>query len=158
MKINLFVFFTSIVYISSSLQAQTPSPASSVQSADRIQAQINSTTLRPVLDGVLGDEIWQQATRINNFHQTNPVDHGMPSQQTEVFVAYSETFFYVGARMYDTDPSQISARQLIQGQSINFDDTMGVFLDSFNNSRTGFFFYFSTNPNGVRSEGLGSSE
>lgn len=152
MKINLVPLFTSMVFISCSLYAQVPTSGLTTQNVDRVKTQINATTLTPILDGVLDDEIWQQATRITDFHQTNPVDHGAPSQQTEVYVTYSETYFYVGARMYDSEPSQISARQLIQGQSIGFDDSIGVFLDSFNNSRTGF--YFSTNPNGVRSEGV----
>ncbi len=94
-------------------------------------------------------------TLITNFHQTTPVDHGAPSQRTDVFVTYSENYFYVGARMYDDNPAEISARQMIQGQNIGFDDRIGVFLDSFNNSRTGF--WFQTNPNGVRNEGVWES-
>ena len=152
MNFKFLYRFVSLAALSSSLYAQASSTVGVTQNFERTQTQINSTTLTPVLDGVLDDEIWQQATLISDFHQTNPVDHGIPSQQTEIFVTYSETYFYIGARMFDSDPSQISARQLIQGQSINFDDTIGVFLDSFNNSRTGF--YFSTNPNGVRSEGV----
>ncbi|MBN4059839.1 carbohydrate binding family 9 domain-containing protein, partial [bacterium AH-315-I11] len=148
MKLTLVFLITNIVFISSSIYAQE----SSTEAFDRTRTQINSTSLVPVLDGVLNDEIWQQATRISNFHQTSPVDHGAPSEQTEIFVTYSENYFYVGARMFDKNPSGINARQLIQGQSINSDDSIGVFLDSFNNSRTGF--YFSTNPNGVRSEGV----
>ena len=64
----------------------------------------------------------------------------LPTQRTEVYVTYSQNYFYVGARMYETEASEISARQLIQGQSTGFDDSVGIFLDSFNNSRTGFFF------------------
>ena len=125
------------------------------QNSDRTQSQVIYTDLAPDLDGVLDDEIWQQATLISDFHQTSPVDHGTPTQRTEIYVAYSQNNFYVGARMYDSDPSAISARQLIQGQSTGFDDSVGVFLDSFNNSRTGF--YFSSNPNGIRNEGVWES-
>ena len=137
------------------INAQPAGGADNGQNFDRVQTPIARTTLTPVLDAVLDDEIWQEATLITGFHQTSPVDHGEPSQRTEVYVTYSENYFYVGARMYDSDPSQINARQLIQGQNIFSDDSIGVFLDSFNNSRTGF--YFSTNPNGVRREGVWES-
>lgn len=155
MKKNLVSLYISMVFIAGSLYAQGQSPDASAQNFERTQAQITSTTLEPILDGVLDDDIWQQATLISDFHQTTPVDHGVPTQRTEVYVTYSQNYFYVGARMYETEPSEISARQLIQGQSTGFDDSVGIFLDSFNNSRTGFF--FSTNPNGIRNEGVWES-
>ncbi len=147
-----FFIFASLFFISNTLYAQMPLSGEITQNFERKKIQINSSMLEPNLDGVLDDEIWKQAKLISDFHQTTPVDHGTPTQRTEVYVVYNQNFLYVGARMYDNAPSQISARQLIQGQSIYFDDTIGVFLDSFNNSRTGF--YFSTNPNGVRREGV----
>lgn len=152
MNLKPLVLLSILISYSGIISAQTAVPAIGTQNFVRTQTQISQTTLEPVLDAVLDDEIWQQATLITDFHQTSPVDHGTPTQRTEVYVAYSEDYFYVGARMYDSDPSQISARQLIQGQNFNFDDTIGVFLDSFNNSRTGF--YFTTNPNAVRREGV----
>jgi len=155
MKFKTLFIFAGLAFISSSLYAQAPFSREIGQNFERTRTQINSTTLEPILDGVLDDEIWQQATLISDFHQTTPVDHGAPTQRTEVYVTYSQNYFYVGARMHETDPSEISARQLIQGQSTGFDDSIGVFLDSFNNSRTGFF--FSTNPNGIRNEGVWES-
>ena len=155
MKFKTLLIFAILAMISSTLYAQTPLSGGLDQNFERTRTQINSTTLEPNLDGVLDDEIWRQATLISDFHQTSPVDHGTPSQRTEVYVTYSQNYFYVGARMYESDLSEISARQLIQGQTTGFDDTIGVFLDSFNNSRTGF--YFSSNPNGIRNEGVWES-
>jgi hypothetical protein len=40
---------------------------------------IQKTTLEPVLDGILDDAIWQQASLITDLHQVNPIDHGTPS-------------------------------------------------------------------------------
>lgn len=118
-------------------------------------AQINRTTLEPVLDGRLDDPIWQQATVISDFHQVQPVDHGEPSERSEFYITYDENNFYMAARLYDSEPSQIRARQLIQGQNVFGDDTADILLDTFNNDRTAF--YFQTNPNGVRSEGTWES-
>jgi hypothetical protein len=118
-------------------------------------AQIRRTNLEPVLDGMLDDPIWQEATIITQFHQVQPVDHGEPTERSEFYITYDENNFYMAARLYDSEPSLIRARQLIQGQNIFGDDTADILLDTFNNDRTAF--YFQTNPNGVRSEGTWES-
>ncbi|MEX2367120.1 MAG: DUF5916 domain-containing protein, partial [Pseudohongiellaceae bacterium] len=72
--------------------------------------------------------------------------------RSEFYLAYSERFFYIGARLYDSDPSGISARQLVQGSNLGFDDAFEFILDTFNNGRTGY--HFQVNPNGIRQEGV----
>ncbi len=136
--------------------AQTETPSDSgMQTSDVKIADVRKTNLAPVLDGVLDDPIWQEARMITDFHQVQPVDHGEPSEPSVYYIAYDNNNFYMAARLYDSDPSQIRARQLIQGQNVFGDDTADILLDTFNNDRTAF--YFQTNPNGVRSEGVWES-
>jgi len=116
----------------------------------RKRLEIKRTELAPEIDGVLDDEIWKTATVISDFHQFQPVDHGEPSEISEFYIAYSERFFYVAARLYDSDPSAISARQMVQGGNMQFDDAFEFILDTFNNGRTGY--QFQVNPNGIRPE------
>ncbi len=118
----------------------------------RRSIDIRRTTLEPVIDGVLDDEIWQQATIITDFHQVNPVDHGTPTQESIFYVTYDDNYFYVAARLFDTEPDEIIARTLIQGQSVRFDDNVHVILDTFNNNRTGF--RFVTTPNAIRDDAI----
>jgi hypothetical protein len=118
----------------------------------RKRVEIVRTELVPVIDGVLDDEIWNVATVISDMHQYQPVDQGAPSERSEFYIAYDESYLYVGARLYDSDPAGISARQLIQGQNLGFDDGIELILDTFNNGRTGY--HFQTNPNGIRREGV----
>lgn len=135
------------------LQAQAETPVDGVlQTSDNKIAQVPKTNLAPVLDGILDDPIWREARKISDFHQVQPVDHGEPTETSEYYITYDDNNFYMAARLYDSDPSQIRARQLIQGQNVNGDDTADILLDTFNNDRTAF--YFQTNPNGVRSEGV----
>jgi hypothetical protein len=126
--------------------AGTPSPNT------RKSIEIVRTTLEPDIDGVLDDEIWKQATVITDLHQFQPVDHGDPSERSVFYLAYSERYLYIAARLYDSDPSAISARQLVQGQTMRFDDAFEFILDTFNNGRTGYS--FQVNPNGIRVEGV----
>lgn len=144
----------------SPLSAQTLQ-SSSLQSGDtgglisptsRKRVEIVRTDLFPELDGVLDDEIWQKATLISDVHQYSPVDQGAPSERTEVYIAYDERYFYLAARLLDSDPSGIISRQLVQGGSFNSDDSFEFILDTFNTGRTGY--HFQVNPNGIRREGM----
>ena len=126
--------------------------ASLTNDSGRKRLEIVRTDLVPEIDGVLDDEIWKTATVISDFHQFQPVDHGEPSERSEFYLAYSERYFYVAARLYDSDPSAISARQMVQGGNMQFDDAFEFILDTFNNGRTGY--QFQVNPNGIRREGV----
>ena len=110
--------------------------------------QIFRTDTRPTLDGVLDDATWAQAASIEDFHQYEPVDHGEPTERTVVYVAYDDEYLYVAARMWDAEPAEIRARQMVQGLAMWFDDSFSVLLDPFNNKRTGY--NFQVNPNGNR--------
>src|SRR3990172_1333921 len=119
---------------------------------ERKMAAIPRTNSAPVLDGVLDDAVWQNATVITDIHQYLPIDHGEPSERSEFYVMYDEDNLYIGAKLYDSEPEQIYARQLIQGQMMPSDDAFDIILDPFNNMRSGY--YFQVNPNAVRMDGI----
>ena len=120
-------------------------------SQDQKRMAITRTDSPPTLDGVLDDATWSQATAIDDFHQFDPVDHGEPTERTIVYLAYDEDNLYVAARMWDNEPDQIRARQMVQGESSRWDDAFSIYLDPFNNKRTGY--EFQVNPNSVRNDG-----
>ncbi|MBT5484538.1 MAG: hypothetical protein HOH14_12970 [Gammaproteobacteria bacterium] len=134
------------------LTAQEVGLSSDSANPGRKRIEIVRTDLAPEIDGILDDEIWKSATVISDLHQFSPVDQGEPTERSEFYLAYSDSYFYVGARLYDSDPSGISARQLVQGQGMQFDDAFEFILDTFNNGRTGY--QFQVNPNGIRREGV----
>ena len=113
---------------------------------------LRRTDTAPVIDGVLDDAVWHDAVRVHDLHQFQPVDHGTPSEKSEFFVFYDDDFFYIGAHLYDASPEEISARQLVQGQTLMFDDAIEFLLDPFQTRRTGF--WFQINPNGIRRDGV----
>ena len=106
----------------------------------------------PQLDGRLDEQVWAEATVITDLHQYEPVDQGEPSESSIFYVLYDDDNLYIGARLLDSEPSLIAARQMIQGQSVGVDDRIQVVLDPFNNMRTGYM--FQLNPNGVRRDGV----
>ena len=79
----------------------------------------------PVLDGILDDAAWQIAVPVSGFRRDRPGD-GLPAaEKTEVRVAYTDDALYVGARMYDRDPSRIS---LLRGRRDSFMQPNDLFL------------------------------
>ena len=106
----------------------------------------------PVMDGVLDDAVWQQAERVDDFHQSRPGDHTEPSEPTELYVVYTSDALYIGARMYDREPELIAAPTIRHGLGLPFDDRLVVILDPFNQGRAGY--RFETNINGVRHDAL----
>ena len=106
----------------------------------------------PVLDGVLDDSVWSQAVVVDDFHQVRPVEYSEPTQRTEFLLAYDKEHLYIGARVFEEDPSLVTAKVLRQGGSLGSDDRIGVILDPFRNKRSGYFFL--TNPNSIRREGI----
>ncbi len=154
-KISLVLCGLGFFWAHSAFSQPGSGPTPAPQGADAKTTQIHKTTLVPNLDGILDDPIWQEATQISDLHQVQPVDHGEPSERSVYYVTYDDNYFYMAARLYDSSPDEIRARQLVQGQRIFSDDTVDILLDTFNNDRTAF--YFSTNPNGIRNEGVWES-
>ncbi len=105
-----------------------------------------------IIDGVLDDAVWQQATLISDFHQEFPVEYADPSQATEVLIYYTEDAVYVGARLFDTEPENITAQVLRQYSTINSDDWFVFQFDTFNDKRSGY--RFGINANGVWWDGI----
>ena len=129
--------------------AQTPQSSGLVE---RKISEIARASTPPVLDGVLDDAVWAQGTVIEDLHQYDPVDHGEPTEKSTFYVLYDDENLYIGARLLDSDPDEIDARQLIQDQSVGVDDRIEIVIDPFNNMRTGY--KFQINPNGIRRDGI----
>jgi hypothetical protein len=61
----------------------------------------------PVVDGRLDDAAWQAAEPIGGFVQREPVEGLAGSERTEVRIVWDDDALYVGAWLYDRDPSAI---------------------------------------------------
>jgi hypothetical protein len=130
------------------------SSATAVYTVDgeRKTFEIRRTTLAPIIDGRLDDEVWKNAAFVDDFHQTSPTDGATPTEATVVRVTYDDENLYIAAHLKDSDPTGIRAKQMIQGKMFYSDDRFWVTLDSFNNKRNDYF--FQVNANGVRRDAL----
>ena len=125
----LFLLFLSAVFAPS--QANEP------------QISIHTTDKAPVIDGVLDDEAWKDATLVTEFYQSVPVEGAEASEATEAYLTYDSDMLYVGVRMYDRNPDAIVARELREDEMMINDDIFTIAVDSLLDRKNAFVFYMN---------------
>jgi hypothetical protein len=102
-----------------------------------------------IIDGVLNENIWTTKS-ISNFIQREP-NEGEPAQQkTNVWVAYDNSYLYIAAKLYDSEPEKID-RALMRRDNLVESDWFFAYLDTYNDDRNGYF--FAVNAGGSISDG-----
>lgn len=101
------------------------------------------------VNGVLDDEAWQQALKMEIKYEVWPGENIEAPVKTEVFLAFSDTHLYAAWKAYDPDPSAICARYSDR-DNIWSDDWVALILDPFNEHNRRFSFFI--NPLGVQCE------
>lgn len=91
------------------------------------------------IDGVLSEASWSAAVPVTDFTQREPNEGAAATERTDVRVLYDNDAIYVGARLYDRSPDSVMA-QLARRDRVVSADRFLVFLDSYHDRRTGFFF------------------
>ncbi len=104
------------------------------------------------LDGLFTEAVWRRAVPAVDFYQVEPIEGGAPSERTEVRVAYDRDNLYIGAILYDSDPSGIRGHQRQRDAGLGSDDRFMWILDTFLDGRSGYF--FEINPAGLMGDGL----
>jgi hypothetical protein len=105
----------------------------------------------PTIDGVLDDRIWQSATPLDGFMQAEPLEGQPASEATEVRIVYDDEAIYVGAMMYDRDPSQIVTTDTRRDASLGEMDSFQIIFDTYRDQQNGFV--FGTNAAGIQFDG-----
>ncbi len=114
-------------------------------SQNKKQLHIKRTDSKPKIDGVLDDEVWQNAEIATNFIQFRPeIGNSLPhDQRTEVKVTYDDEAIYVAAYLYD-DPKLIM-KQLVNRDNFGQADFFAVVINPNNDAQndTNFFVFSS---------------
>jgi hypothetical protein len=103
------------------------------------------------VDGRLDEEPWTRAARLGGFSQYQPVDGRPAEEQTEVLIWYSPTALHFGIIAHDRERGSIRAT-IADRDSLDSDDTVTIYLDTFNDRRRAFF--FTVNPLGMQQDGV----
>jgi hypothetical protein len=105
----------------------------------------------PTAENWRDPSVWGEAQVISNFIQSEPVEGSPASERTEVRVAFDDEAIYVGAWLYDSEPSQIIVGEQRRDASLNRFDAFLLVLDTYNDRESGFV--FATNPGGIEHDG-----
>jgi len=100
----------------------------------------------PVIDGLLDDPCWQQATRVEGFWRE---DVDAPElERTEAWLCYDARAIYVAFRCHDSKPGEIRGDQKKRQGSFWRDDSVEFWLDVENSGHN--FYSFCVNPAGTQ--------
>lgn len=128
----IIIFIAGVLTPTSLLSAQEPVPA---MSATVLVGEID-------LDGRLDEMAWQHASPGSNYIQGKPYEGKKALEETEVRVLIGEKFIYVGAQMYESDPSVVD-KNLMRRDTEGQYDFINVAFDSNFDRRTGYYFRVS---------------
>ena len=110
----------------------------------------------PRIDGMLSEPLWQSATDITDFVQSEPRAGEPATERTEVRILYTRDVLLIGARLFDTEPDRIVGTEYRRDALLEAEDSFEIFFDTFRDGRNAF--YFATNPVGARLDGVMSNE
>lgn len=120
----------------------------------RPRPTVNITKLEgdvPTIDGRLDEGLWQRGTPVSEFVQRE-LNEGVPaSERTEVRFASDGKYLYIGARMYDREPSLIIPGEKIRDVTLANSDYIAFIFDTYHDHQNGFV--FGTTPAGVEYDG-----
>jgi hypothetical protein len=102
-----------------------------------------------ILDGILNESVYKNPP-IEDFTQKQP-DEGKPAtENSHIWFSYDELNIYISGKFYDSQPDSIDIT-LMRRDNMTESDWLWIFLDPYNDDRTGF--YFAINPGGSICDG-----
>lgn len=157
---TLFALLALLQVPSTAASAVPPAPAASIPGAEagdlhdgrqgQLKVQIPRIEAEIVVDGVLDEPVWSQASRLTGFSHFQPIE-GVPAvDSTEVLVWYSPTAIYFGIKA--REPHGEVHATLADRDRIFSDDVIQILLGTYDDSRQAFM--FAVNPLGVQGDGV----
>ncbi len=101
------------------------------------------------IDGKIDEAAWQQAEKITDFTNKDPVEGSEPNERIEVYILYDAHQLFIGARMYRRDCDAIRSF-VSRRDNMGNSERIIISLDSYNNQMTAYSFALSAT--GVRAD------
>lgn len=124
------------------------SPAQSKFNGDRPSASAQYVETAPRIDGeVLGEDYWQAVPAVSELWQIQPNSGQAASEKTEVYIAYTNTTFYIAVVCHDAQPDKLVVSDARRDASLDNTDSFIFLVDTYHDGQNGFI--FGTNSQGV---------
>ncbi len=109
----------------------------------------------PQIDGKLDEAIWLTAASFQDFISFNP-DFGKPaSEKTVLYLCSDRENFYLAARCFQKNPSEIKA-SVTHRDNMFGDDWVGFCFDTFHDMQSAYGYL--VNPLGIQGDGIVNAE
>lgn len=142
----LFAFLTASLFV----YGQDEPNVSALKRDRNNPVTIPKFEVSPTIDGKLDDEVWKKAAVFDNFIQIQPGDNIAPSKKTIAYVGYDAKNFYVAFHAFE-DPGLLRAT-IAKRDDVGADDNVRITLDTFNDERRAYVFFF--NPFGIQADSI----
>ncbi|MCX6255561.1 MAG: DUF5916 domain-containing protein [Bacteroidia bacterium] len=100
-------------------------------------------------DGTVDDACWQNIEPLQMVMHT-PTFGNQPTEKSEIMICYDNSYLYIGARLYDSNPSDMLISSKKRDESEVASEELMLIFDSFNDKENGLG--FATTPTGLRSD------
>ena len=107
---------------------------------ERFQMNIQKTTGKVLIDGVLNEQAWFDAAAVSDFMMCNPFDSLCAQVRTDVKMAYDDKYLYISAECFLKVPGAFVVESMKRDFSFGVNDNFLVFIDTFEDKTTGFAF------------------
>jgi len=108
-------------------------------------------TKSPVIDGKLDDDAWKSGEVYRDFVQRELREGEPVTERTEVRILTDGDALYVGAWLFDREPTGIVPGEKIRDVTLSNSDYFAFILDTYHDRQNGFV--FATTPAGVEYDG-----
>lgn len=106
---------------------------------------------RPIIDGVVDDEVWNSVSPFTTFIQQEPNEGEPATERTEIRFLLDRQNLYVSLICFDSEPQNILTSQSRRDADLGDTDSVRILLDTFNDGQNAFV--FGTNPFGIEYDG-----
>jgi hypothetical protein len=114
-------------------------------------ARAHVVTTAPAIDGKLDDGAWQGAEPFAGFVQRELQEGAPVTERTEVRILTDGVALYVGAWLYDREPSRIVPGEKVRDVELTNSDYFAIILDTYLDRQNGFV--FATTPAAIEYDG-----
>lgn len=116
---------------------------------DRKRYQLTHNKQSIDVDGLMDEEAWQAATKMELKYENNPGEGSPAPVKTEIYFYESGHSLNVAIKAFDPNPENIRA-SLRDRDALWADDNVGIIVDTFNDERSGYQFF--VNPLGAQAD------
>ena len=137
--------------LSQAVPPPVPTSGFSAANGPAPTAKAHVISKAPVIDGKLDDEAWRQSEPFKGFVQRELQEGAPVTERTEVRILTDGDALYVGAWLYDREPSRIVPGEKVRDVTLSNSDYFAVILDTYLDRQNGFV--FATTPASVEYDG-----